>query len=84
MRFKSPRLEEVFERELCNAAIAGAGKSSERRAVADAAVGIAKVRVIEEVEELAVEFEFAQFANRELLEQREVHVDAARSEEHSS
>src|ERR1035438_7368408 len=84
IRLIESRLEQILQRELCNTSITRIRESSERSAVADTGIRIAKVRVVEEVEEFTSELDLPKFMNRELLEQREIHVDPAGTSQQTS
>src|SRR5215472_390056 len=70
-----------LENELCaelNITIICSGlRDVTKRSGVQSCVGIAKVRVIEDIEHLGAELEFRSLFNREVLEQREVRVNEA-------
>src|ERR1039458_10089453 len=70
IRLIESRLEQILPREVCSTSITRIRESSERSAVADAGIRIAKVRVVEEVEEFTSELDLPGFINRQLLEPR--------------
>ena len=67
-RLFDSRLEQILQRELCYTSVTRTCKLADIP-VAYGVRRVAKVRVVEEVEELAAELELPSLENRELLEQ---------------
>lgn len=82
-RLSSCALEQKLERELRHATVTCAGKCT-FVAIGYVVARVAKVRMVEEVEELAPELDFPKLVDREFLKQREVHVDPARTIQRTS